>query len=381
MLLKDFKEQIWWPRCETKLRKITLQSYGSVWRNWIEPAFGDVDLCDITPRKLDQWLYDSEVIPGAWRVFKAMLRCAFKYELIDTDPTARVLNAPGKETSSRPTLTKEEMVTLMDGLKDTPVYSAVVCSCTLGLRREESCALMWEDFNWEVGTVKIERGIQFINGQEVIVAPKTKLSKRVLPIPEETMERLYPIRKTGRITGTLNVHQVATHYKKYCERLGLPYVPMSCLRTSWCTLMVNENKPVSKVSRYMGHADVQTTMRYYTKAREDELLQVAEGWSRSIDDKLVEAVEEVAKPLEQQVKKRDATPKVETKTAIPTPVTTTKPAATATATATTTPTATPKSTTTPKKSTPKRSSPQIKIGNQKVRGKRKRRSIFGEPAA
>jgi hypothetical protein len=133
----------------------------------------------------------------------------------------------------------------------------------------------------------------------------------------------------------------------------------------------------------MGHADVQTTMRYYTKAREDELLQVAEGWSRSIDDKLVEAVEEVAKPLEQQVKKRDATPKVETKTAIPTPVTTTKPAATATATATTTttPTATPKSTTTPKKSTPKRSSPQIKIGNQKVRGKRKRRSIFGEPAA
>jgi integrase len=359
MLLKDFKEQIWWPRCETKLRKITLQSYGSVWRNWIEPAFGDVDLCDITPRKLDQWLYDSEVIPGAWRVCKAMLRCAFKYELIDTDPTARVLNAPGKETSSRPTLTKEEMVTLMDGLKDTPVYSAVVCSCTLGLRREESCALMWEDFNWEVGTVKIERGIQFINGQEVIVAPKTKLSKRVLPIPEETMERLYPIRKTGRITGTLNVHQVATHYKKYCERLGLPYVPMSCLRTSWCTLMVNENKPVSKVSRYMGHADVQTTMRYYTKAREDELLQVAEGWSRPTNDKPVAPPEEATKPTEPRDEKKDAKPEAKTKAVTSTP----------------TDTSAPTSTTTPKKSSTKRSSPQIKIGKQKVRRKIGRASV------
>lgn len=43
-------------------------------------------------------------------------------------------------------------------------------------------------------------------------------------------------------------------------------------------MMINDGMPVSKVSRFMGHADVETTMKWYTRAREDELGEVADAW-------------------------------------------------------------------------------------------------------
>ena len=281
MLVSEFHEQVWWPRCLERLRECTQESYHCAWKNWIEPRFGSMDLHDISPRILDDWIIKKKISPNVWRITKAFIRMAYKYELIERDPCDKVLNAPSKRKPMPRTLTHDEMVTLMDGLSGTVVYAVVVCGCTLGLRREEACGLMWSDFDWERRTVRIERGVQFVHGREVTVDPKTPLSQRTLPLPSETVKRLYPVRGEGRLLGEYHVHQIANRYRTLCKQRDLPYVPMSNLRTSWCTMMVNNGMPVSKVSRYMGHADTETTMRWYTKPREDELDEIAKAWGAS----------------------------------------------------------------------------------------------------
>lgn len=278
MLASEFYEQVWWPRCTTKLRECTQETYHCAWKNWIEPSLGNMDLADITPRTLDAWLIEQSISPNVWRITKAFIRMAYKYEIIDRDPCAKVLNAPSRRRPNTRTLTRDEMLALMDGLAGTQVYAAVVCGCTLGLRREEACGLTWDDFDWEHHTVTIRRGVQFVHGREIVVDPKTPLSRRTLPLPRETVRRLYPLRGKGRILGEYHVHQIANKYRALCRERDLPYVPMSNLRTSWCTMMVNSGMPVSKVSRYMGHADTETTMRWYTKSREDELDEIANAW-------------------------------------------------------------------------------------------------------
>ena len=193
MLMREFHDAIWWPRCQNKLREITLESYHCAWKNWIEPTFGDKEMSEIDARALDAWIDENHVTPNAWRVCKALIRCAYRYEIIESDPCSRVLSIPAKGNPEHETLTRTEMVELMDGLKGTVYYPAVVCSCTMGLRREESCGLTWEDFDWDNETVRIERGVQYVNGREIYVEPKTPLSKRTLPLPEETIERLKPL--------------------------------------------------------------------------------------------------------------------------------------------------------------------------------------------
>lgn len=232
MLVRELHDEVWWPLRKERLREVTLESYACAWRKWIEPTMGDWELASVTPRMLDAWIEEHDIRHGVWRVTKALIRTAYRYEVIDRDPCSRVLNPPSKGKPEARTLTRKEMVALMDGLKGTPVYATVVCSCTLGLRREEACALTWEDFDWKRGTVRVERGVQFINGREIEVAPKTILSLRTLPLPPETVSRLYALRGKGRLTGTFHVHQVASRYRVLCQQRGLPYVPLSNLRNS-----------------------------------------------------------------------------------------------------------------------------------------------------
>ena len=276
MTLQEFHDEIWWPRCQKKLRECTQTGYASAYRLHIAPYMKDMYLEDITPRYLDKWFKEGDIKASTWKIFKALIRVAYKFELIDKDPCDRVLDPPPRGTPNPPTLSRAEMQQMLDGLTDVPYYPALVCSATMGLRREESCGLRWEDFNWRTNIVHIQRGMQFVNGHIVIGPTKTVMSNRKLPMPKDCIVRLLPIRKEeGYIIGDLNPSQVAGRYRRACISRGLPYVPMSNLRTSWCTMLIGEGVPVSKVSRYMGHTDVSTTVRWYTKPREDELNDVA----------------------------------------------------------------------------------------------------------
>lgn len=276
---REFHDEVWWPRCERRLRKVTRSSYEAHWRNHIEPLIGRMDLGDISPRFLDSWLLEEDVSHGTWRVMKLFVKLAYRYEVIERDPCDKVLNAPRKPRPRTRTLRYPEMVEMMDGLAGYVVYPTICCSCYLGLRREESCGLLWEDFDWDEGIVHIGRGLQYVDGEEVWVDPKTPLSDRRLPIPPELRERIYPLRSSGRLCGPLTAHQIADRYRDYCRSHGLPYVPMSSLRTSWATYMANRGVPVSLISRWMGHADVETTERWYIKPREEDLAPLALLWA------------------------------------------------------------------------------------------------------
>lgn len=283
MLVRDFYNEVWWPRCLERLREVTQESYYCSWKNHIEPALGDLDFNDVTPRVLDKWLKEKKITASVWRVAKAFIRTAYKYEIIDRDPCDRCLNAPPRKRPNPPTISYWQMQELMDGLRDTPIYTTICCSCYCGLRREESCALEWEDFEWniedgEMSFVNITKGVQYIHGREITVDPKTVLSRRRLPLPHELVRRIYPYRGEGRLLGDLHVHQAAARYRRYTRERGLPYVPLSNLRTSWATYMVNSGAPISLISRYMGHADVETTVKWYTKPKEEDLQELTKVW-------------------------------------------------------------------------------------------------------
>lgn len=292
MLVRDFYRDIYLPRCKERLRTVTQASYECTWRLYIEPHMGDMELADITPRFLDGWIKDAGVHATVWRTTKAMLRVAYKYELIDRDPCDRVLNPPPKGKPNPPTLSRYEMEQLMDGFVSHALYANVCCSCHLGVRREESFGLEWEDFDWDANTVTIQRGVQYVWGEEQVVPPKTKLSRRTLPIPPELKARIYHLRGEGRLMGTMNAMQAANRYRYHCQTRGLKFVPMSNLRTSWATFMVNSGYPITLISRWMGHADVETTVRWYTKPREEDLVEIADAWGGSPRPSNVAAIPE-----------------------------------------------------------------------------------------
>ena len=75
-----------------------------------------------------------------------------------------------------------------------------------GIRMGELLALTPADFNFERFTLTINKSYQRLKGQDVITAPKTSKSNRVIRIPrflaeemQDYLKSLYGLRSTDRI--------------------------------------------------------------------------------------------------------------------------------------------------------------------------------------
>lgn len=280
MKLSEFCEDIWLPRCEKRLRECTVVGYKSVYKNHIKPDIGGMELSDITPRAIDAWI-ESKPTPGAARqaynMLKIAVRLAYKMELVDSDPTLRVLNVPPKHKSQQPTLTKREVGTLIDGFRGHPLEAWVICAATLGLRREEACALLWGDIDLSTGAVSITKGAQDVDGRLVVNPPKTGNGYRTVWLAGRHLERMRELgagKRPDEGVTPYRPNSTAQRYRRHCEEAGLPYVPPKNLRTTFGTLAVEE-WDVGRVAKWMGHYDPSVTMGNYVHPRDESVQELS----------------------------------------------------------------------------------------------------------
>ena len=225
MLLNEYWDESYWPACG-RLRECTRVGYASAWRRHIRPELGDMDLADLTGPRIQSWL-DSITSAGAarkaWAVLRQMLRSAVRLGLLDADVTGRV--TPPKPSGYEPeVLDIRQIRQLLQGFHGHELEAWLICSVCLGLRTEEALGLEWQDLNLNTGKVRVQRGLQWVDGHEVIVDPKTELSRRTIVLPRFAVLRLREIRPRdgGRLIGSLNPGQVARRYATWCRSQNLP---------------------------------------------------------------------------------------------------------------------------------------------------------------
>ena len=310
MKLNDFAQEIWVPLAMETTRECTWRGYESVYRLHVMPTLGEMELEDITPRVLDEWLGSHPtptIAASAWHIARIVIRVAYKYEYIDRDPTARVLKAPPKPHSEQRSLTREEADQVMDGFRGHALEAWVICAATLGLRREEACALLWGDIDLETGAVEISKGAQWVGGREVVNPPKTKNAYRTVWLAGKYLDRMRELGE-GRLpeerVTPYNPSSTAQRYKRHIDRNGLPYVPPKNLRTTFATLAVEDGWDVARVSKWMGHYDPTVTMANYVHAKKEAVRQLTGLWG---DDGRGEPEEEpVAAPVAEKATRRSA---------------------------------------------------------------------------
>lgn len=283
MILDVFHDEHWL-QSTMNLRECTRIGYESAWRRHIQPAFGYMEMQEISAERIDTWLA-SFPSPGAarksWSVLRAMLRKALRWGFMQTDITQRV-TVPKHREYQPATLSMKQIRQLLQGFYGHELEAWLICSVTLGLRTEEALGLEWSDIDLRNGRVSISRGVQWLTGREVVVEPKTDLSKRTVILPRFAVMRLRQLKSTGRIVGTLNPNQVDRRYRSWCKRNQLPCVPRRNLRHSWATTALAAGVDVAVVSRALGHGSIETTARYYLRPDLDVLREAQRFWERSL---------------------------------------------------------------------------------------------------
>ena len=251
-----------------RLRGNTMEGYISALRRHVLPAFGVREVEEITHDEVQAWVDSIPTHGAAGKAYKTLRQVyrwvVRKHQMRIWDVTQGI-ELPEAPVVRRPTLTAEQERATLRGIAGQPWEAVVLCEAALGLRRCEACGLDWSDVDWRTGRVHVQRGAHWVGGRLVEYPTKTKLSDRWLKLPRWALSRLRELRgrlRSGRIRGALAPHQIAGRLERLCRRLGLPWVPMTCLRHSWATIALEAGAAIEDVSVALGRSTVDACIRH-----------------------------------------------------------------------------------------------------------------------
>ena len=189
---------------KNRIKENTWQTKEHIIRTKILPYFGKRKISDIQPRDVIAW--QNEMIKGCDKNGKkyspvylktlhnqlsAIFNHAVKFYGLKENPAAKVGNMGKARSREMLFWTQEEYQKFAFAVMDKPIsYYAFEMLYWCGIREGELLALTAGDFDFERGTVTINKSYQRIDGRDVITEPKTPKSNRVIKMPDFLIEEI-----------------------------------------------------------------------------------------------------------------------------------------------------------------------------------------------
>lgn len=310
----------WWPAyrrsIETRgLRPSTILLYEQAWRR-IDSVLGTVPVSRIVPSRIDDWIADlcesglsAMKIRETVGVLRRVLDLAVGDGAISRNPcTGRRLALPRIPRTERHFLSAAEIEELVACFARPTDRVLVQLLAYGGLRIGEALALRRRDLDLVRGFVHVCRSVSATNG---VTETKTGHSR---PVPlaglllkelRQMLESslggpdspLFPSRN-GRERAYRNFRRdtwdpAMVRYQVSRTDRGMEPLKLTPhdLRSACASLLVDLGHQLPAVQQHLGHADVTTTLRVYTRVNPDRGSDIA----RSIDE-LIQAYRQTPSP-------------------------------------------------------------------------------------
>ena len=193
----------WLEKKKTQVKSNTYDEYCTQVRKHIEPYFRSMrlTLSEITPDKLERYyaLKYSQGLSGSTidkhhSNINSALKDAVKNNLIHGNPAETCIR-PAKEKYQASFLSAEQFYRALTAIDKPVIRTAVFLSGSLGLRRSEVLGLRWKDIDLKNKSLCVQHTVVkgLDNHRTVLIMsdiPKTKSSRRTLPIPCAVSEYL-----------------------------------------------------------------------------------------------------------------------------------------------------------------------------------------------
>ncbi len=122
-------------------------------------------------------------------VLRAGLQNAMRDELV-TRNVAKLVQVPAPRYEVGTGLSPEQARKLLAAVRSDRLAALYVLAVYLGLRRGELLGLRWEDVDLDAETLQVARTLQRVDGKLQLLPPKTRTSRRTVPLPAPVVEAL-----------------------------------------------------------------------------------------------------------------------------------------------------------------------------------------------
>lgn len=281
---------------EDRARKpSTVRDYRSVLDAHLLPAFGDQRLEDITPASIDRWRGSLVGLSNRTKnkllvILHGVFRRARAVYGLPINPVAMVEKHPQARSGDIEVYSPEEVMALVrvaGSEQDAAIY---LTAAFTGLRLGELLALRWRDVDFAGQVIRVRAS--FAGGQ--LTTPKSG-KVRSVPMAPRVAQALAQLSHgrgadddeelvfANELGGHVDGRALRRRYLTALKRAGLRPLRFHDLRHTFGTRMIAK-ADIRRVQEWMGHADVQTTMKYlhYVPRANDaalvaEALELEEG--------------------------------------------------------------------------------------------------------
>jgi integrase len=274
----------------------TYQGYELVVRRHIAPRIGRKKLRTLAVTDVRGMVQDLQGTDMGCRgvqfvhaVLRAGLQNAMRDELV-TRNVAKLVQVPTPRYEVGRGLTPEQARTLIEAAKADRLSALYVVAVYLGLRRGELLGLQWEHVDLDEETLQVVQTLQRVDGQLQLLPPKTRTSRRTIPLPSPVVEALRSHKVAqgkerlaagarwvdtkmvfSTIVGTpIEPDNLSRSWYQVRKVLDAPLPRFHDLRHTCVTLLLTEGVAPHIVQQIVGHSGIDVTMTIYAHTSLDE---------------------------------------------------------------------------------------------------------------
>ena len=277
---QQFVETVFVPNAIPTLKLSTQKRYGRTLNNHLLPAFGERRLCDIGTLELQRFVLQKMDSGLGWaaadhlrNLMSRIFATAKKWQYFSGENPAAAVELPEKKpVRQKLALSPQQARQLLLILRD-PVRTMVHLALLTGLRVGEILGLRWQDVDFAAGEIRVEQA--YYRGE--MGSPKTKGSRRTLPMPESLKAALIRFgRNSGQPTfeglifrtragNPFNDTNLLHRYLKPAGKvIGAPWLSWHSLRRTHATWFQVAGGSLREAQAQMGHTKLSTTLEIYT---------------------------------------------------------------------------------------------------------------------
>lgn len=277
----------WYEDHRTQVQASTYDNYQYT-LNTLKKRFGNQLLTEIRQADINRFfteLLELGFSGSKVSKCKSMLIQIFTFaeenELVDRNPAIHAKTVRPVEkieeneeetTTNKDAFTEEEVELLRKHIPDNLTGNSILLMIGTGMRTQELLALRPEDIAEDGSSVSITKAIKMVHGSPQLGVPKSKRSRRIIPIPEDYRPYALFLRSRGgrefiwtsnREDGLYNVKHFRTQYYKAlaCVPGVRKLTPHSC-RHTYITMLQARDVSVELIARLAGHSRIETTDGY-----------------------------------------------------------------------------------------------------------------------
>ena len=275
--------ETWYRDFNGQVQRSTYAAYRYTLNDLIK-YFGTKKLCDIRQLDVNRFLndlHDRGLSRSLQTKCKAMLiqifNAAEANDLVLKNPALharcpRNIDLEGAD-STKDAFTEEEFDILMAELPNDLLGNSIRVMLISGLRTQELLALTPQDISPDGSVIHVTKAVKMVNGKAELGPPKSKRSRRDIPIPESYRAYVRYLRDHGGMTYIWTAQNketplvsVGTFRRKYNRLVktipGVRPLTPHCCRHTYITRLQARGVPLERIARLVGHSDIVTTDGY-----------------------------------------------------------------------------------------------------------------------